>query len=272
MTKETRGHWKDNLYKIIFEADTLPGKTFDIALIFSIILSTLVVIVESISSIKETYGDFLILLEWFFVVIFIIEYILRIICVHNRWRYFISFYGIVDLLTILPAFISLFIPNVFFLMVIRVLRLLRLFRILKMVRYIEESSILLKALKNSRPKIIVFVFTIFFVITIVGSLMYVVEGPENGYTNIPVSMYWAIVTLSTVGYGDISPHTAIGKLIASTLMILAYGILAVPTGIISYEITKVHKRSVTTRTCPHCLSEGHAPDAVFCNKCGEKLP
>ncbi|SMB79082.1 voltage-gated potassium channel [Desulfonispora thiosulfatigenes DSM 11270] len=263
--------WKVSLYKIIFEADTPLGKAFDVALIFFIMFSSIIVMAESVESIKYTYGDDLLVLEWFFVIIFTLEYFLRIITVHNKWKYIFSFYGVVDLLTILPAFLSLLVPSAHFLLVIRVLRLLRLFRVFKMVRYVEESGILLKALKASRPKITVFLFTIFSVITIVGSLMYIIEGPTNGYASIPESMYWAIVTITTVGYGDISPQTALGKLLASTLMIMAYGILAVPTGIISFELAQASKTPVTTRTCPDCALEGHPPDAIFCKKCGEKL-
>ncbi len=277
MAREREGRWKTQLYKIIFEADTPEGRAFDVALIFLIIFSCLVVLAESIDGLRKTYGDILVILEWFFAAVFTLEYILRIISVHNKRRYLISFFGIVDLLTILPAFIGLFIPGALNLIVIRILRMLRLFRIFKLGRYVEESGFLLKALRASRPKITVFLFTIFSVVTIVGSLMYLIEGPENGYSNIPESMYWAIVTVSTVGYGDISPQTPIGKAIASALMILAYGILAVPTGIITYELAQASKRPVQRRnsrirTCPRCTSHVHAPEAVYCNKCGEKLP
>jgi voltage-gated potassium channel len=272
MAREREGRWKTQLYKIIFESDTPQGRAFDVALIFLIIFSCIVVLAESIDGLKKTYGDILVILEWFFAAVFTLEYILRIVSVHNKRRYLISFFGIVDLLTILPAFIGLFIPGALNLIVIRILRMLRLFRIFKLGRYVEKSGFLLKALRASRPKITVFLFTIFSVVTIVGSLMYLIEGPENGYSNIPESMYWAIVTVSTVGYGDISPQTPVGKAIASALMILAYGILAVPTGIITYELAQASKRPLLSRTCPRCNSKDHAPEAVFCNKCGEKLP
>jgi len=262
---------KEMLYTIIFQSDTPKGRAFDIALIALIIVSSIAVLAESVDSVRETYGAALVALEMFFAVVFAIEYILRIYCVHNRRGYVTSFFGVIDLLTILPAFISLIIPSAHFLMVIRIFRLLRLFRIFKMARYVEESGVLLKALRASRPKITVFLFTIFSIVTMVGALMYIVEGPENGYTNIPVAMYWAIVTVTTVGYGDISPQTSLGQLIASALMIMAYGILAVPTGIISYELAQAARNPSAQQKCPNCASVGHGADAVYCKKCGQKL-
>lgn len=263
--------WKDQLYIIIFESDTPNGKAFDIGLIICILCSSLLVMAFSIEILRERYGTIMFFLEWLFIGIFTLEYILRIICARKRLRYITSFFGIVDLLAILPVFISFFIPAANYLVIVRIFRLLRLFRVLKMVRYVEESGILLKALIASKPKIIVFLITIFSIITIVGSLMYVIEGPENGFTSIPESMYWAIVTVSTVGYGDISPQTGIGKLLASLLMIVAYGILAVPTGIISYELAQGAKHSSAKKVCPNCNTKGHGPDAEFCRKCGVRL-
>lgn len=271
MDKMKGNSWKYQLYRIIFESDTPSGKAFDIILIIFILCSSLLVMVESIEILREAYGTIMLVLEWFFISVFTLEYILRVICAKHRLKYVISFFGIVDLLAILPVFISIFVPAANFLIIVRVFRLLRLFRILKMVRYVEESGILLRALLASRPKIIVFIITIFSIISIVGSLMYVIEGPENGFSSIPESMYWAIVTISTVGYGDISPQTSPGKFLASLLMIIAYGILAVPTGIISFELAQEAKRPSNNKICSNCNTKGHRADSVFCSKCGERL-
>lgn len=264
--------WKEKTYQIIFESDTPSGKAFDVVLIVMILFSSLVTLLDSIRSIHEGYGPFLYAMEWFFTITFTIEYILRIYCVESKLRYIRSFFGVIDLLTILPALISIIFPSAQFLMVIRILRLLRLFRIFKMVRYIQESKILKKALLASRPKITIFIFTILFVVTIVGAVMYIVEGESNGFNSIPESMYWAIITITTVGFGDITPQTAAGKFIASFLMIIAYGILAVPTGIFSYELARVAKSSEPeNRKCPHCSAEGHTKDAIYCYRCGGPL-
>lgn len=262
---------KNKLYHIIFEAETPEGKAYDVILILSILLSSLLIMLESVESFQRDYGTLLYRLEWFFVLLFTLEYLLRLYIVKRRRHYAFSFFGLVDLFSILPAYVSLLLPAARFLMVIRVFRLLRLFRVFKMVRYVEESGTLIRALRASRPKIIVFLFTILFIVIIAGALMYIVEGPQNGFSNIPESMYWAIVTVSTVGYGDISPQTPAGKLISSLLMIVAYGIIAVPTGIITSEISTASRRPVKMATCPHCFSEDHAADAVYCNKCGGRL-
>lgn len=264
--------WKKNLYRVIFESNTPAGKSFDIALIITIILSIIVVMLDSVSYYNTLYGNIFYILEWIFTILFTTEYILRIVSVKNPIKYITSFYGIIDLLSIIPTFISILIPGTQYLMFIRTLRLLRLFRVLKMVKYIEGSSVILRALRVSAPKIIVFLFTIFSLTVIAGAVMYIIEGPENGFTNIPESMYWAIVTITTVGYGDISPQTSIGKMIASFMMIFAYGILAVPTGIVTYEIAQTSsKEKLNTETCKNCTHENHDPDADFCKKCGEKL-
>ena len=275
---------KRKLYKIIFESDTPKGKAFDIALLIAILLSTFVVLLQSVEGINITYGIFLSVLEWFFLIIFTLEYILRIICSENRVRYIKSFFGIIDLLAILPMFIGIFFTAAQILLIVRVLRLFRLLRILKMSRFLAESNILLKALKASMPKIILFISTMIFAVTIAGSIMYVIEGPQRGYTSIPQSMYWAVVTVTTVGYGDISPQTTLGKLIASLLMMSSYGILAVPTGIITYELAQTHKKAasnkdkaplskneVKSKTCPECLAEGLSENAVYCSQCGKKI-
>ncbi|NCC82084.1 MAG: ion transporter [Clostridia bacterium] len=264
--------WKKKLYKVIFESNTAAGKTFDILLIITIALSIFVVMMDSVSYYNSLYGNIFYILEWTFTILFTTEYILRIVSVKNPWKYITSFYGVIDLLSIIPTYFSLLVPGTQYLMLVRTLRLLRLFRVLKMVRYVEGSSVILRALRVSAPKIIVFLFTIFSITVIAGAVMYIIEGPENGFTNIPESMYWAIVTITTVGYGDISPQTSFGKMIASVMMIFAYGILAVPTGIVTYEIAQTSSRGkINTKTCKNCTFENHDPDADFCKKCGEKL-
>jgi voltage-gated potassium channel len=262
---------KDKLYIIIFEADTPAGKAFDIILILTILANSILVITESVDTIRNSYGMWITVLGWFFVVVFTVEYLLRIWIVKRKSTYLLSFYGIIDLLAILPVYLSIIFPLIRFLAVIRILRLLRLFSILKMGRYIAESSQLIQALRASRPKITVFLFTILFIVVIVGSMMYIIEGPENGFDNIPESMYWAVVTVSTVGYGDISPQTPVGKLLSSLLMIIAYGILAVPTGIISYELAQTSKIEVRRKVCQNCSIESYSEDDRFCSKCGASL-
>jgi voltage-gated potassium channel len=269
----SKNDWKNRLYIIIFHADTPAGKAFDVTLIISIFLSILVVMVESVEAYGTEYKYVLFILEWFFTIIFTVEYFLRIISAKSPGKYAVSFFGIVDIASILPTYISLLIPGAQVLMVVRVFRLLRLFRVFKMIRYVRESRILLNAITASKPKITVFILTILSICVIFGSVMYIIEGPENGFVNIPVSMYWVIVTITTVGYGDISPQTPAGQIIASSLMILAYGILAVPTGIISYEIARstISEDKKTEKVCPNCNTKGHAPDASFCKNCGTSL-
>jgi voltage-gated potassium channel len=263
---------KDKLYSVIFESDTRSGKTFDIILILIVLSNSIVIIAESIDTVRLDYGTLLTALGSIFLFIFTIEYILRLLIVRSKYEYIFSFFGIIDLMAILPAFLGLFIPGIRFLAVIRVFRLLRLFAILKMGRYIDESSHLLRALKASRHKIIVFLFTILSIILIVGSLMYIIEGPDNGFNNIPQSMYWAVVTVSTVGYGDISPQTPLGKMVSSLLMIVGYGILAVPTGIISHELANTsNKGGGKNRTCSNCSWSTDDKDDRFCSKCGASL-
>jgi voltage-gated potassium channel len=263
--------WRRTLHEIIFEADTPIGKAFDIALIYAILISVLIVLLDSINSFHGKYGAYIALGEWFFTLLFTTEYICRIVAVRAPKRYIFSFFGIVDLLSILPTYLSIILPGTHVLIVVRALRLLRLFRVLKMARYVEESNVLLRALAASRPKITVFVMSIISISVIVGSLMYLIEGPENGFTSIPVAMYWVIVTITTVGYGDISPQTPIGQMLASLLMIMAYGILAVPTGIITYELSKAADKPVSTQACPFCGKDGHEVDATFCKYCGNNL-
>ena len=263
--------WRINLYEIIFEADTPTGKLFDVLLIWAILLSVTVVFLESISVLKADYGDWFNLLEWVFTILFTIEYVLRIIGVRKPTRYIFSFYGVVDFLAIAPTYLSLLITGSQYLLVIRILRLLRVFRVFKLSHLVKQSDVLVNAMKASRAKIAVFLFTVVTLVVIIGALMYVIEGPENGFTSIPVSMYWAIVTLTTVGYGDISPQSPVGQLLASMVMIMGYGIIAVPTGIVSVEIATATKKQITTQVCPSCLSAGHDNDAAHCKFCGAKL-
>lgn len=270
-TKNINHNWRTIIHEIIFEADTPAGKWFDVILILSIVLSVLVVMLDSVSSIKIKYGQFLYSVEWFFTILFTIEYILRLISVERPIRYAKSFFGVVDLLAILPTYVSIFFPGSRFLTVIRILRVLRIFRVLKLVQYLSEAKLLKQALHASRRKITVFLFTVLIMAVILGSIIYIIEGEENGFTSIPRSIYWSIVTLTTVGYGDISPKTPLGQALAAVIMILGYSIIAVPTGIMTVEISRAQESEITTQVCPYCSAEGHDKDAVFCKFCGGKL-
>lgn len=262
---------RHRLHEIIFEADTLAGKWFDILLILSIVISVLVVMLESVLNIRNTYGKQLYIAEWLFTVLFTLEYSLRLLSVKKPLNYATSFLGLVDLFSILPTYLSIFIPGSQYLIVIRILRVLRVFRVLKLVPYIGEAATLVQALRASRRKITVFLMTILTLVIIFGSLMYIIEGAENGFTSIPRSVYWAIVTMTTVGYGDISPKTNTGQAVASLIMILGYAIIAVPTGIVTTELTLARKKKVTTQACPECMAEEHDADAIFCKFCSAKL-
>ncbi len=268
--KELTG-WRKATHEVIFEADTFWGKTFDVALIIAIIISVVIVSLDSVASIREKYGDWLLVLEWVFTFLFTLEYLARLMSVLRPSKYMFSFFGIVDLLSILPTYLSLFIVGAQSLLVIRTLRLIRIFRIFKLVHFIGEAKQLATALKASSRKIIVFLVTVLCITVIMGTIMYLVEGEENGFSSIPVSIYWAIVTLTTVGYGDIAPNTVLGQSIAAFIMIMGYGILAVPTGIVSVELAKSNEMPVSTQACPSCSAEGHDFDAIYCNKCGSKL-
>jgi voltage-gated potassium channel len=257
---------------VIFEAETPAGRAFDITLIISILLSITAVMLESVRGIRAVYGSLLYDIEWFFTALFALEYVLRLISVRRPFRYATSFFGLVDLLAILPTFLSLLLPGTQYLFTVRVLRLLRIFRILKLTEYLSEASVIINALRASQRKIIVFILSVITVVVIIGSLMYIVEGEENGFTSIPTSIYWAIVTLTTVGFGDITPHTPLGKALASVVMIMGYGIIAVPTGIVTAELTNAGARKrVSNQACPNCSAEGHDPDAVHCKYCGAHL-
>ena len=269
-TVHNRSAWQERLHTIIFEAETPAGKLFDVLLIISILTSVFVVMLDSISVVNSRYGLQLNFLEWFFTLLFTVEYILRLLCVGRPLSYATSFYGIVDLLAIIPTYLSVFIPGTKFLLVIRILRILRIFRVLKLMQYISEATLLLKAMHASRRKITVFLFTVLTLVVILGSLMYLIEGAENGFTSIPRSIYWAIVTLTTVGYGNISPQTNLGQLLAAFIMILGYSIIAVPTGIVTVELSQA-TASLKTRSCHECSAEGHDGDADYCKYCGSKL-
>lgn len=270
-TLKSNKNWKSKLYEIIYEADTKAGKWFDIILILVIIASIIIVMLESVNSIDANYHNLLNIAEWIITILFSLEYIARIICIKKPSKYIFSFYGIIDFLATIPKYISIFFIGAHALVALRALRLLRVFRILKLARYLGASNKLMNALKASKTKIAVFLFSVIVLTIILGTVMYIIEGPENGFTSIPYSMYWAIVTLTTVGYGDISPHTPLGQLIASLVMILGYGIIAVPTGIVTSEITKQDGIHTNTQTCPNCLYDKHLDNAIYCNKCGEKL-
>lgn len=270
--KETPdARWRQVLHDVIFEAETTAGKAFDIILISAIILSVIVVILDSVNSYQIKYGSFLYAAEWFFTILFTVEYILRLISVRRPWRYALSFFGVIDILSIVPTYASLFIPGVQYLLTVRILRLLRIFRVLKLTEYITEAQTLKKALVGSAKKIGVFILAVLTLVTVIGSLIYVIEGEENGFKDIPTSIYWAIVTLTTVGYGDLSPKTGLGQLFASIVMILGYGIIAVPTGIVTVEMSKLNDKRVHTEICPNCLAEGHDSDAIYCKFCGSSL-
>ncbi len=266
--------WQHRLYVIIFEADTRAGRAFDTGLLLAILASVLVVMLDSVDSISSSHRSLLAALEWFFTALFTVEYLLRLASVRRPWRYATSLYGIIDLLAVLPTYVALVLSGAPALMTIRTVRLLRVFRVFKMVQYLEESRLLMRAVVASRRKIAVFTTTVLMLVVILATLMYVIEGPANGFTSIPTSIYWAIVTVTTTGYGDVTPRTPLGQGIASLVMLLGYSILAVPTGIVTAEIAAQAMRPSppTTRTCTVCLSEGHDADAKFCKNCGASLP
>jgi voltage-gated potassium channel len=265
-----RPRWRLRLHEVIFESDTVAGRAFDVALLIAILTSVAAVVLESVAEVRREYGAVLRAVEWALTIVFTIEYGLRLTAVERPWRYATSFFGIVDLLSIVPTYLALVVPETQSFMVIRAIRLLRVFRILKAAQFLSEAQLLTTALRASRRKITVFIGGIVTVVLIVGALMYVIEGEEHGFTSIPTSMYWAIVTMTTVGYGDIAPRTALGQLVASMLMILGYGVIAVPTGIVSVELANA-ARPVSRQACPACGAEGHDVDASHCKYCGARL-
>lgn len=265
-------YWRDQTHQIIFEADTFWGKTFDVALLFFIIGSVIAVMLETVGPIEAEYGKYLIFFEWVFTIFFTIEYVLRLWCVKKPLKYATSFFGVIDLLSILPAYLSLVFAGTHYLAVIRALRLMRVFRIFKLAQFINEGAVIMQAMRASRTKITLFLVFITVIVMILGSAMYLIEGgsEDSGFTSIPRSVYWAIVTLTTVGYGDIAPVTPFGQFVAACIMILGYAVIAVPTGIVTAELTNV-KQNHTTISCPSCSEEGHDSDAIHCKYCGEEL-
>lgn len=261
---------KKKLYEIIFEADTPEGKLFDVSLLIVILISVALVVLESVPSIRNNYHQLLKFSEWIITIIFTIEYTLRIFIIQRPLRYIFSFYGIIDFLSVIPTYLGLFLIGSHSLVVIRILRLLRIFRILKLTRYTQAGRSLARALWASREKISVFIFFVIILVIIVGTIMYIIEGEEHGFTSIPRGIYWAIVTLTTVGYGDISPETATGQLLASIVMIMGYAIIAVPTGIVTAEIINPTLK-LNTQVCPNCLHPTHDNDAKFCKICGSEI-
>lgn len=264
---------RKKIFVTIFGTDTPAGRTFDVILLWMIILSVTVVILESVASMRLAYHDYFVTAEWIFTIAFSLEYLLRIYSSPNPIKYITSFYGVIDLLAILPTYLGLFFEQYTFLLIIRALRLLRMFRVLKLARYVKEAAVLARALQLSKHKIVVFFGAVLTLVLILGSLLYLIEGEENGFTSIPQSVYWAIVTITTVGYGDIAPVTVMGKILASIAMLTGYSIIAVPTGIISVEIGKAVKSEKKTKTkvCANCKLGSHDPDASFCKVCGNKL-
>lgn len=271
--KDDLKSWRLKLHEIIFEADTFAGKLFDILLLVAILLSVVAVMMDSVPSIHAKYEFEFKVVEWALTIIFSFEYIARIVSVRNPWKYIFSFYGIIDLLSILPTFIGIFITGTHSLVVLRSLRLLRVFRVLKMINFIKDAQTLAIALKASRNKIVIFLFVVLTLVLILGTTMYIVESAEAGFSSIPTSIYWAIVTLTTVGYGDIAPVTPLGQFIASCIMIIGYAIIAVPTGIVTNELlhTNKTKADISTQVCTYCTKEGHDADAVHCKYCGHQL-
>ena len=263
---------KEKLFVIIFEADTRAGQLFDKTLIYLILLSLVVVVIDSVDSISSRFHFSLSVLEWLFTIIFSLEYIARVYCAQNRMQYIKSFYGIIDLVAVLPTYLAMLFPELHALIDVRVLRLIRIFRVFKLTEYVTEYVHLGAALAASRRKIFVFLSGVLMIVMVLGTLMYVIEGPANGFTSIPTSIYWAISTMTTVGFGDITPKTDFGRFITSIMMLMGWGTLAVPTGIVTAELASSRTDQITTRTCKECMSEGHGATDQYCRNCGAKLP
>lgn len=271
-TTNPRARWREQLRVVIFEADTPLGKAFDVSLLWAIVLSVVAVILESVSALRNDYGPALRGAEWIFTGLFTIEYLARLVCAPRPGRYAFSFFGAVDLMAVIPTYLSLLIPGSQSLLVIRALRLLRVARVFKLAHFLGEIEVLTTALRASRHKVIVFLGSVLILVTILGSAMYLIEGEEAGFTSIPRSIYWAIVTMTTVGYGDIIPQSVPGQTLAACVMIMGYAIIAVPTGIVTAEIVEaVRSKPITTRVCMSCMSEGHELSARFCKDCGAEL-
>ncbi len=274
MNNKPNSNWRHKLHEVLYEADTPIGKLFSIILFIVILASIVLVMLESVDSFDSKYHNFLNISEWIITILFSVEYIARIVAVKKPFKYIFSFYGIIDLLSTIPKYLSIIFVGSHSLVALRALRLMRVFRILKLARFIGESTNFVRALKTSRAKIAVFLSFVLILCIVLGTVMYLVESDQDsGFTSIPRSVYWAIVTLTTVGYGDIAPITPFGQFIASIIMIMGYGIIAIPTGIVSAEMTKPHRKSIQTNTqsCPNCLAESHRDNAEFCYECGERL-
>lgn len=263
---------REALHRVIFGVDTPAGRAFDVVLLLVIVLSVLLVMLESVAPMRARFGTALDLGEWLITGIFSVEYVLRLACVKRPLRYALSFFGLVDLLAVLPGYLGLLLPGSESLLVIRALRLLRIFRVFKLARYLGEANVLVSALRASLPKVIVFLGTVLVLVVILGASMYLIEGPQHGFTSIPRGMYWAVVTMTTVGYGDITPQTVPGQLLSALAMLTGYSIIAVPTGIVSAEIVQAAQPRLEARPCPQCSSREHAPQARFCSGCGAALP
>lgn len=263
--------WRHKLHEVIYESHTPAGKAFDVALLICIVISIIVVMLDSVPMLHSRYSQTFFIVEWCFTVLFTIEYILRLICVRKPLLYATSFLGMIDLMAIIPSYLSIILVGAQSLLVVRSLRLLRIFRIFKLPHFLSEMHSLGMAMRASLKKIAVFMLVVLMLVIILGSVMYLVEGPENGFFSIPESIYWAVVTLTTVGYGDISPVTPLGKFIATFVMFIGYGIIAVPTGIVTSEMIGVNSKEEHKEACPQCGREGHDKDAVFCKWCGGKL-
>lgn len=269
--QKPRNPLRARLHEIIFEADTAAGRFFDLALIWCIMISVAVVMLDSVAAVRMRLGAALTAIEWFFTILFTIEYVLRLWCIGKPRRYATSFFGLVDLMAVLPTYISLILPGTRYLQVIRILRVLRIFRVLKLVQFTVEAQVMVRALRSAFRKITVFFATVMTLVVIFGSVMYIVEGEAHGFTSIPRSIYWAIVTMTTVGYGDISPQTAVGQTIAAVIMLIGFTIIAVPTGIVASEMTRAGRAVGNTQVCPECAAEGHDDDARHCKACGAEL-
>ena len=259
------------LRQVIFGTETKAGRYFDLALIVCIVLSVSLVFLDTIDNVHSQYGDLIRIVEWFFTGIFTLEYLLRLYCSAQPVKYARSFYGVVDLLSILPSYLALVFPGASFTLVIRVLRLFRIFRVLKLLRYLSEGNILLRAMMQSSRKVFLFFFSVSLIVMVLSAVMYVVEGPEHGFTSMPKSIYWTIVTITTVGYGDITPQTTLGQAIAALTMLIGYSIIAIPTGILTAEISQEIVRKKDLRRCSNCLKMGHEVEALYCDKCGSEL-
>ncbi|WP_047300290.1 ion transporter [Pseudomonas fluorescens] len=268
---DSSSNWRERLYVMIFQSDTLAGRRFDGILLLIILASLVIVMLDSIDSIHQNYANVLAYIEWGFTIIFLGEYILRLYCSPKPLRYAFSFYGLVDLLAIVPGILALYYSDAQYLLIIRIIRMLRIFRVLKLSPYLKQANYLMSALRGSKQKIVVFLVSVCTLVTVFGTLMYVIEGPEHGFTSIPKGIYWAIVTLTTVGFGDIVPKTPLGQVISSLVMITGYSIIAVPTGIFTAELANAMRGEQLQHDCPVCKKNSHEHGAAFCSRCGNAL-